>query len=123
MRFIRLLGALVIFYGFSYLMYGLRQHFGLVGYQADNYISTLNLNIGAVTLAIGIGLVLAKEWARIAWLSSVTLLLSMHVFFLAVSYLGALDLTLQTLNVVLIVLLFLISWSRLSRANVKPLFH
>ena len=123
MRFIRLLGALVIFYGLSYLMYGLRQHFGLVGYQASNYIITLNLNIGAVTVAIGIGLVLAKEWARIAWLSSVTLLLSMHVFFLAVSYLGGLDFTLQTMNVVLIVLLFLISWSKLTRSNVKPLFH
>jgi len=34
--------------------------------SADNYIITLNLNIGAVTLAIGIGLVLAKEWARVA---------------------------------------------------------
>jgi len=47
----------------------------------------------------------------------------MHVFFLAVSYLGGLDLTLQTMNVVLIVLLFLISWSKFTRASVKQLFR
>jgi len=123
MRFIRLLGALVTFYGLSYFVYGLRQHFGLVGYQADNYVITLNLNIGAITIMIGVGLFLAKEWARVACLTVVTLLLTMHIFFLALNYLTGQDPTLQILNVILIILLFLISWSKLTRSSVKQLFR
>ena len=123
MRFVRLLAALLIVYGISYLLYGLRQHFGLVGYDADRYIITLNLNIGIITLWIGVGLFRAKEWARVACLTAVTLLLTMHIFFLALSYLTGLDPTLQTLNVILIILLFLISWSKLTRSTVKQLFR
>jgi len=123
MRFVRLLGALVIVYGFSYLLYGLRQHFGLVGYQADRYIITLNLNIGAITIPIGVSLLRAKEWARVAWLTAVTLLLTMHIFFLGLTYLGGQDPTLQTLNVILIILLFIISWSKLTRSTVIQHFR
>lgn len=111
------------FYGLSYFVYGLRQHFGLVGYQADNYVITLNLNIGAITIMIGVGLFLAKEWARVACLTVVTLLLTMHIFFLALNYLTGQDPTLQILNVILIILLFLISWSKLTRSSVKQLFR
>lgn len=123
MRFVRLLGALVVFYGFSYVLYGLRQHFGLVGYNTERYIITLNLNIGAITIPIGVGLLRAKEWARTAWLTIVTLLLTIHVFFLGIIYLGEGDLTLQILNVILIIMLFLISWSRLPTSTVKQLFR
>jgi hypothetical protein len=123
MRFVRLLGALVTFYGLSYLMYGLMQLFNRVGYHADWSLVVLNLNIGLVMFLIGVGLVRAKEWARIATLFAVTLLLSMHVFFLAITHLAGVDPTLQIMNVVLTALLFLISWSKLVKADVKELFH
>lgn len=123
MRFIKLLGVLVIFYGLSYLMYGLRQLFDMVGYRADMYIIELNLSIGAITFVIGVGLILAKEWARIALLTAVTVLLAQHVFFLGLAFLSGMNPTLQILNVILIVLLFLIAWSKLTRSTVKQLFH
>src|ERR1044072_8015463 len=110
MRFIRLLGAFVILYGLSYIVYGLRQRFGVVNYRADMYIIELNLSIGVIAFVIGIGLLLAKEWARIACLAAVTVLLAEHLFFLAVSFMGGLNSTLQILNVILITLLFLIAW-------------
>ena len=123
MRFVRLLGALVSFYGLSYLMYGLMQYFGNVGYHADRSLIALNINIGFVMLCIGVGLIMAKEWARIAVLFAVTLLLAMHVFFLAITFLAGLDPTLQIMNVGLTLLMFLVSWSKLPRTNVKELFH
>ena len=119
MRFIRFLGAVVILYGLSYLLYGLRQLFGMVDYYADMDIIELNLSIGAITFVIGIGLILAKEWARIAWLAAVTVLLAEHIFFLAVTFWGGLNAILQIFNVILIGLLFLIAWSKLTRSSVK----
>lgn len=123
MRFIRLLAALLIVYGFSYLMYGLMQHFNLFGYQADRWVITLNLNIGVFTLYVGIGMLWAKEWARVACLTIVTMLLTLHVFLLALMFLTGGDLTLQITNVILTSLIFLISWSKLTRASVKELFR
>ena len=118
-----MLGALMLVYGFSYMMYGVRQFLGLVGYDADSYIVQLNLSIGVITFVIGIGLLLVKEWARIAQLAAVTMLLSEHIFFLAISYLTGLNLTLQILNVILIVLLFVISWSKLTKPDVIQHFR
>ena len=123
MRFIRLLAALLIVYGFSYLMYGLMQHFGTVGYKADRWVITLNLNIGVFTLYVGIGLLMAREWARVACLTVITMLLTLHVFLLALMFLTGGDLTLQIMNVILTTLIFLISWSKLTKASVKELFH
>lgn len=123
MRFVRLLSAVVIVYGFSYLLYGLRQHFGNVGYQADRATIFLNLNIGIVTFNIGVGLLLAKEWARAAWLAAVTLMLTLHIFLLTLTYLNGIDPTLPFLNVILTLLLFLISWSKLTNSTVKQLFR
>ena len=123
MRFIRLLGAVVIFYGLSYIVYGLRQFFGMVNYHADTYIIELNLSIGVITFVTGIGLILAKEWARIAWLAAATVLLAEHLFFLGVTLMDDLNPTLQIFNVILITLLFLIAWSKLTRSSVKQYFH
>ena len=123
MRFIRLLGAAVIFYGLSYIMYGLRQIFGLVDYRASMYVIELNLSIGVITFVIGIGLVLAKEWARVACLAAVTVLLAEHLFFLAATFMGGSNPTMQILNVIVIILLFLIAWSKLTRSAVKQHFR
>jgi hypothetical protein len=123
MRFIQLLGAVVIVYGLSYIMYGLQQLFGMVGYRADMYVIELNLSIGVITFVIGIGLILAKEWARIACLAAVTVLLAEHLFFLAVTFMGALNPTMQILNVIIITLLFLIAWSKLTRSSIKQYFR
>ena len=121
MRFIRVLGAFVILYGLSYIVYGLGQSFGMVGYHAD--IIELNLSIGVITLITGIGLILAKEWARIAWLAAATVLLAQHIFFLGVALMNDLNPTGQILNVILITLLFLIAWSKLTTSSVKQYFH
>jgi hypothetical protein len=123
MRLIQLLGAVVIVYGLSYIMYGLQQLFGMAGYRADMYVIELNLSIGVITFVIGIGLILAKEWARIACLAAVTVLLAEHLFFLAVTFMGGMNPTMQILNVIIITLLFLIAWSKLTRSAVKQYFR
>jgi hypothetical protein len=123
MRLIQLLGAVVIVYGLSYIMYGLQQLFGMEGYRADMYVIELNLSIGVITFVIGIGLILAKEWARIACLAAVTVLLAEHLFFLAVTFMGGMNPTMQILNVIIITLLFLIAWSKLTRSAVKQYFR
>lgn len=123
MRFIRLLGVTMSLYGSSYVMYALMQYFGYVPYTAEQHVIELNVNIGLFTFVIGIGLVLTKEWARVACLSAVTLLLSIHIFLLGLSYLTGTDPTMQVMNVILIVLLFLVSWSKLTKPGVKQLFR
>lgn len=110
-------------YGSSYVMYALMQYFGYVPYTAEQHVIELNVNIGLFTFVIGIGLVLTKEWARVACLSAVTLLLSIHIFLLGLSYLTGTDPTMQVMNVILIVLLFLVSWSKLTKPGVKQLFR
>ncbi len=122
MRSIRLLAAVVIVYGLSYIMYGLQQLSGMAGYRASTYIIELNLSIGVVTFVIGIGLILAKEWARIACLAAVTVLLAEHLLFLAVTFMSGVNPAMQILNVIIITLVFLISWSRLTRSSVKQHF-
>ena len=122
MRFIRLLAAVVILYGMSYMMYASMQLFGMVNYRASMYLIELNLSIGVITFVIGIGLLLAKEWARFAWLAAATVLLAEHIFFLTLFYATGSIPTLQVLNVVLILLLCLISWSKLTRSAVKQHF-
>jgi uncharacterized membrane protein len=104
-------------------MYGLQQLFGMEGYRADMYVIELNLSIGVITFVIGIGLILAKEWARIACLAAVTVLLAEHLFFLAVTFMGGMNPTMQILNVIIITLLFLIAWSKLTRSAVKQYFR
>jgi uncharacterized membrane protein len=87
------------------------------------YVIELNLSIGVITFVIGIGLILAKEWARIACLAAVTVLLAEHLFFLAVTFMGGMNPTMQILNVIIITLLFLIAWSKLTRSAVKQYFR
>ena len=123
MRFIRILGACVSLYGLTYIVYGFRQLFGLLDYRADMYIIELNLSIGAITFVIGIGLVFIKEWARNAWLVATTVLLAQHIYFLGMALVDGLSPTGQTLNVILITLLFLIAWSKLTTSTVKQHFH
>ena len=123
MRFIRLLGVTMIIYGSSYVLYGLMQYLGRVPYIAEHHVIELNVNIGLFTFVIGVGLLRAKEWARVACLPAVTLLLSLHIFLLALTYLNGADLTMQVMNLILIVLLFLVSWTRLTKPDVKQIFR
>jgi len=78
MRLIRLLGVVVIFYGFSYLSYALLQILGsiLSWYASSMHVHVIGLNlcIGTAATVIGIGLLLLRKWARIGWLVTVTLL-------------------------------------------------
>ena len=80
MRFVRLLGVTITIYGLSYLRHVATQMF-LFLTNAPNpdvrYI-LLNLNIGMVTFVLGIGVLLAKEWARTTWLMCTIALLALH---------------------------------------------
>ena len=123
MRFVRLLGITVIVYGFSYVMYGTMQLFGMVNYHAGLSLILLNACIGLISLVIGIGLLLAQDWARVSWLAVVTMLFTEHVFLTTLFFFTGDIPTLQQLNMFLISLLFLITWSNLTRSHVKQHFH
>jgi len=126
MRFVRLLAVVIIVYGLSYVQYGARQFLATLGQRPAEgvwYAIATNLNIGIVTLVIGIGLLLLKEWARTLWLMCSLALFAIHVALFFVSYtLGDVPL-LQVLNVVMIVFLGLLSWTKLTRPEIKELFH
>jgi hypothetical protein len=126
MRFIRLLGVVVIFYSMSYLLHGFMQLFSSLLHpgrtELFKYIA-LNLPIGIATFIIGIGLLLAKEWARTAWLVTSVVLLLLHAVLLRVFYAIGDDLNQQLLNVVMIVFLVLISWMNLTKPSIKKHFR
>jgi hypothetical protein len=125
MRFVKLLGVTIIIYGLSYMRYAVRQLYLFFftdesSTELTKYI-LLNVNIGMVTFILGIGLILAKEWARITWLMSSIALLAINIVVLFLP--RSANFTLPILNLVLIVLLSLISWLKLTRAPVKELFN
>ncbi|HXQ32571.1 MAG TPA: hypothetical protein VN843_00985 [Anaerolineales bacterium] len=126
MRLIRLLGVVVILYGFSYLFQALLQILGsILSGSASSllvHIIGLNLCIGTVATIVGFGLLLLQKWASIAWLATVTLLVSEHCLILFLWYLRGNDLTGQVLNVVLTSFLALISWTKLTSESTKKHF-
>ena len=126
MKFIRLLGAVVIFYGLSYLLYGVLQAIAFMrqpaGRRPMTAIVLLNLVIGVSTLIIGMGLLMAKVWARVAWPPIAVVLVALHVFLLLFFYLIEAPLTQQFINVFLITFLVVISWSKLTDDSVKASF-
>jgi hypothetical protein len=126
MRFVRLLAVVILLYGLSYLQYGLLQLYSAIrsggAVETDWYIIATNFNIGLVTFIIGVGLLIAKEWARKLWLLCSIVLLAIHLFLLFMFYVNGLRGTQQILNVILISILLLISWTKLTRRNVKQLF-
>ena len=127
MRLIRLLGAVVIFYGLSYLLHALMQILGsILSWSASPlhvHVIGLNLCIGTVTTVIGFGLLLSRKWARVAWLVTVTLLVLLHCLILFLWYVrGDQDLVGQILNVVLTSCLALISWAKLTNESTKKHF-
>jgi len=126
MRFIRLLGAVVIFYGLSYLLHaGMQIASGMyVGRFPIPWvlIIVLNLTIGFVTAVNGVGLLLTRAWSRIAWLVTVTVLVLLHDLILLLWYLLKQDLTGQLLNVLLIFFLAVISWGKLTDESTKKYF-
>ena len=127
MRLIRLLGVVVILYGLSYLFHALLQILGsiLSGSASMLHLNVigLNLSIGTVSTIIGIGLLLARNWARIAWLVTVTLLVLEHCLVLFLWYVrGGQDLSGQVLNVALTSFLALISWVKLTNESTKKHF-
>jgi hypothetical protein len=127
MRLIRLLGVVVIFYGFSYLLYGLLQILGsiLSWYASAMHVHVIGLNlcIGTTTTVIGIGLLLLRKWARIALLVTVTLLVFEHSLVLFLWYVrGGQNLTAQAFNVTATSLLALSSWVMLTNERTKKHF-
>lgn len=126
MRFVRLLGAVVIFYGLSYFLHALLQilstiRFGGPGVLAQIIIS-INLAIGLAALINGIGLLLTQKWSRVSWLVTVTALLLFHNFILVLTHWLGQDLTQQLLNVGLIFFLAVISWAKLGDEEGKKYF-
>jgi hypothetical protein len=126
MRLIRLLGAVVIFYGLSYLLHALLQILGSIFSKSapmlHMHIIGLNLCIGTACTVIGIGLLLSRNWARIAWLVTVTLLVLEHCLILFLWYVGGSDITGQILNVALTSFLAVISWGKLTQESTKKYF-
>jgi len=127
MRLIRLLGVVVIFYGFSYLLYGLLQALSsILSWHASSmhvHVIGLNLCIGTITTVIGIGLLLLRKWARIALLVTVTLLVLEHSLVLFLWYVrGGQNLTAQAFNVTATSLLALSSWVMLTNERTKKHF-
>jgi hypothetical protein len=126
MRFIRLLGAVVVFYGLSYFFHALLQILSVMPFKTVNWLAvliiTINLTIGIVSLINGVGLLLAQKWARISWLVSVTLLVLFHNLILLITFAVGQDLTQQLLNVFLIFFLAVISWAKLGDAAGKVHF-
>ena len=129
MRFIRLLGAVVVFYGLSYLFHALLQILSLMRYRVfkpiplHQLIIGLNLTIGIVTLVIGVGLLLARKWARAAWLVTVIILVLLHNLILLITFLAGQDLTQQLLNILLIFFLAVLSWTKLGDEAGKQHFR
>jgi hypothetical protein len=120
MRFTRLLGAVVVFYGLIYIVQAVMQILSQMRYEvfalSDRIIIGINLAIGIVALVNGIGLLLTQRWAQISWLVTVTLLVLFHNLILLIMYLAGQDLTQQILNVLLISFLAVISWARLGNS-------
>jgi hypothetical protein len=127
MRLIRLLGAVVIFYGLSYLLHALGQLFTLIRFGSSGTllrpVMILNILIGAVTTFNGFGLLLAQKWSRVPWLITITLLVLIHNLILLMWYLSGQSLTGQILNLVLTFFLAVISWIKLSDESTKKLFR
>lgn len=127
MRLIRLLGAVLILYGFTYLFNALMQILGsILSWYASSlhvHVIGLNLCIGIVTIIVGIGLLLLRKWARVACLVTVTLLVLVHCLILFLWYVrGGQDLNAQVFNVALISFLALISWIKLTDKRTKKHF-
>ena len=123
MRFVRLLGVTIMIYGLSYMRHAVTQLYQFLTHGPSEELTRyilLNLNIGMVTFVLGIGLLLAKEWARITWLMSSIVLLAIHLTVLFLPRES--NFTMPVLNFVLILLLFLVSWLKLTQEPVKELF-
>ena len=126
MRFIRLLGAVVIFYGLSYFLHALLQILSLRRYGipllGHPLVIDINMTIGIVALVNGLGLLLVQKWSRVAWLISVTALVLFHNLVLLLTYLSGGNLTQQMLNVILIFFLAVITWAKLGDDSAKEYF-
>lgn len=127
MRFVRLLGAVVVFYGLSYFFHALLQILSTMRFGGPEVLHLviigINLAIGVVTLVNGIGLLLTQKWSRVSWLVTVILLVLFHNFVLLITYWLGQDLTNQLLNVGLTFFLAVISWAKLGDEEGKKYFR
>lgn len=115
-----------MFYGVSFLQFGAVQFYEAIYYRlvrVNWYIIASNVNIGLVIAVTGIGLIFAKEWARIFWLMSTIALIALEIYLLVMTIVDEARPGLQLLNVILLLLLSVISWLKLTRPEVKELFH
>ena len=84
------------------------------------HVIGLNLCIGTVATVIGIGLLLLRRWARIAWLVAVTLLVLEHFLVLFLWYVrGNQNVKAQAFNVAATSILALVSWVMLTNERTK----
>lgn len=126
MRFLRLLGAVVGFYGLSYFLHAFMQILSVMPHNLFRPVALiiigLNLAIGLLAVVNGVGLILAKKWSRVSWLASVTFLVLFHNLLLVLTYMLGQDLTQQLLNVLLAFFLAVISWAKLGDSAGKEYF-
>jgi hypothetical protein len=122
MTFVRLLGVTILIYGFSYMRYAVTQMYLSFTSAPDPSpkFTVANLGISIVLFMLGIELLRRKDWARICWLMTLIPLLVVHLMDLILPRQS--KFTMPILNLVLMVLLSLVSFWKLTRPEIKELF-
>jgi hypothetical protein len=123
MKFVRLLSVAILIYGFSYLRYaGMQMYLSFTEAPDPSPRFTIaNLTISTVMFMLGIGLLRTKEWARISWLMSLIPFLAVFMVDLLLSRQS--NFPMPILNLVLMVLLSVVSFWKLTRPEIKELFN
>lgn len=122
MRFVRLLGVTIFIYGFSYLRYAVTQMYLSFTNAPDPSpkFTVANLGISIVIFMLAIDLLRIKEWARISWLVTLIPLLAVHTVNLFLPRQS--NFTMPILKFVLMVVLSVVSFWKLTRPEIKELF-
>lgn len=122
MRFVRLLGVTIFIYGFSYLRYAVTQMYLSFTNAPDPSpkFTVANLGISIGMFMLGIDLLRRKEWARISWLVTLIPLLAVHTVNLFLPRQS--NFTMPILKFVLMVVLSVVSFWKLTRPEIKDLF-
>ena len=117
-----LLAALLLIYGFSYMLTGASQLSDFVRHGGPPGLIVINFAIGMTSLLLGLGLFMTREWARKAWLVASVVLTLFHVLWLVLLYLNGSNLVGHTFYLALTSALTLISLVYLTRSSVRKLF-
>ena len=122
MRFVRLLGVAILIYGFSFMRYAVTQMYLSFTETPDPSprFTIANLTLSIMMFMLGISLLRTKEWARISWLMSLIPLLAIHTLNLFLPRQS--NFITPILSLVLMLLLSLVSFWKLTRPEIKELF-